>query len=274
MSLDPSPSAAEPTRPAWQPLSAVDRRVVGVLVEKAKTTPAGYPMTLNAICTGCNQKSNRDPEMQLEPDDVQESLDRLRGLAAVTEVQGDGRVPKYRHHMYQWLGVEKVEMAVMTELLLRGAQTIGELRGRAARMEPIADAGALRPILASLVAKGLIVALTPEGRGQIVTHALYTPRELERIRVDLRAVRPAAADEREPPGGDRAASSSVSLSAVSSSVSARPKSWAPSSASLPIEAPNFATSNEVVQLRREVEDLREEVQSLRKDLDELRAMLL
>ncbi len=171
----PSPSSAR----RWQPLGAIDRRVVGVLAEKAKTTPDIYPMSLNAICAGCNQKSNRAPLMQLEPNEVEESLERLRQLGAVGLVEGYGRVQKFRHYLYEWLGVDKVEMAVMTELLLRGDQTVGELRGRAARMEPIADLAALRPVLDSLKAKGLVVALTPEGRGHAVTHALYKPRERE-----------------------------------------------------------------------------------------------
>jgi hypothetical protein len=103
-----STSPAGDEAPQWRPLSAKDRRVVGVMVEKAKTTPTAYPMTLNAICTGANQKSNRDPEMNLEPEDVQGSLDRLREYGAVGEIQGDGRVPKYRHYLYKWLGVDKV----------------------------------------------------------------------------------------------------------------------------------------------------------------------
>ena len=84
-------------------------------------------MSLNAVATGSNQKSNRDPLMQLEPDDVAESLERLRQLGAVGMVEGYGRVTKYRHYLYEWLGVEKLELSVMTELLLRGAQTEGEL---------------------------------------------------------------------------------------------------------------------------------------------------
>lgn len=168
--------------PRWRPISAIDRRVLGVLVEKAKTTPDVYPMSVNAICTGANQKNNRHPLMQLEPDDVEASLERLRALGAVAEVQGGGRVLKYRHYMYDWLGVGKVEMAVMTELLLRGAQTVGELRGRASRMEPIVDLAALRPVLDSLKTKGLVIFLSPEGRGQVVSHALYEPQELEKVR--------------------------------------------------------------------------------------------
>jgi uncharacterized protein len=176
---DEQPVAPPPRR--WRPLGAVDRRVAGVLAEKAKTTPDIYPMSLHAVCTACNQKSNRSPLMQIEPDQAEESLDRLRELGAVGLVEGFGRVQKYRHYLYEWLGVDKVELAVMTELLLRGDQTVGELRGRASRMEPIADMAALRPVLDSLLSKGLVVALTPEGRGQAVSHALYQPRELESL---------------------------------------------------------------------------------------------
>ncbi len=168
----------------WQALPAIDRRVAGVLVEKAKTVPDAYPMSLNAIRTATNQKSNRYPVMELEVEDIEESLERLRELGAAAEIQGGGRVSRYRHYMYEWLGVDKVELAVMAELLLRGPQTVGELRGRAARMEPIADVAALRPILQSLISKNLVLSLTPEGRGQIVTHNLYKPRELEKIRAE------------------------------------------------------------------------------------------
>ena len=182
MTDSPPNSSDADHSPQWKPLSSIDRRVLGVLVEKAKTTPDNYPLSLNAICSGCNQKSNRDPLMNLEPDDVEESLDRLRELGAVGLVQGIGRVTKYRHYAYQWLGVDKVELAVMAELLLRGAQTEGELRGRAARMEPIAGLPELRPVLTSLKSKGLVVPITPEGRGHVVTHALYQPAELEKLR--------------------------------------------------------------------------------------------
>ncbi len=166
-----------PDFPKWKPLKRIERRVVGVLIEKAKTTPDAYPLTLNSITTGCNQKSNRSPQMELDPDDVLICLDHLKELGAVTEIIGTGRVSKYRHNMYQWLGVDKTELAVVAELLLRGGQTLWELRARAARMEPIADIGALRPICKSLMEKSLLVALTPEGRGQIVDHGLYPPNE-------------------------------------------------------------------------------------------------
>ncbi|HVA49822.1 MAG TPA: DUF480 domain-containing protein [Pirellulales bacterium] len=187
MSVVEQPLTNKPA-PRWQPLAAIDRRVLGVLAEKAKTTPDVYPMSVNAICTGANQKNNRHPLTNLQPGDVEASLERLRAVGAVAEVQGGGRVLKYRHYLYDWLGVDKVELAVMTELLLRGAQTVGELRGRAARMEPIADLAALKPLLDSLKAKGLVIALSPEGRGQVVSHALYQPQEMEKVRREVLAV--------------------------------------------------------------------------------------
>lgn len=235
------PSTAAPRR--WQPVSAIDRRVLGVLVEKAKTTPDAYPMTLNGLRTGCNQKSNRFPTMEVEADDVEESLERLRLLGAIGFVEGAGRVNKYRHYLYEWLGVDKVELAIMAELLLRGAQTVGELRGRAARMEPIADLAALKPVVDSLIAKQLVVSLTPEGRGQVVSHALYLPREMERVREEYARVRPAA--------------ESVSP--------AEPPAWRPATAA---SGPAPAPASDGWQ--RAVADLRDELTAVRAELDDLR----
>src|SRR5262245_35858313 len=172
-------SSASPT---WRPLEAIQRRILGVLIEKAKTTPDNYPLSLNALRAGCNQKNNRGPLMQLEEPQIEEALDELRRIGAVAQVQGDSRIDRYRHLAYQWLGVEKVELAVMAELLLRGSQTVGELRGRAARMEPIKDLSGLQPILDSLLAKRLLIRLTPPGRGCVVTHALYLDQEMEKVR--------------------------------------------------------------------------------------------
>src|SRR4051812_15438847 len=195
MSTDATATTPDAPR-LWQPLTMRQRRVFGVLIEKAKTTPDVYPMTINGLVSGCNQKSNREPQMNLSSDDVEQVLEELRGMGAVTEVQGSGRVAKYRHHAYEWLGVEKTELAVMTELMLRGEQTLGELRGRAARMEPVADLAALKPVVDSLVKKGLMVELTPPGRGQVVSHGLYKERELAEVKARFAGHIPAAyADE-------------------------------------------------------------------------------
>jgi hypothetical protein len=176
------PSDRPPAAPPWKPLDARQRRVLGVLIEKAKTTPAGYPMTVNAIVVGCNQKNNRDPLTAYQEADVEEALRQLEALGAVSELDWLGRAPKYKHHAYEWLGVSKPESAVMTELLLRGAQPLGELRARAARMEPIADLAALKPIVEALLARGLMVELSPAGRGQIVSHNLHPAHELAELR--------------------------------------------------------------------------------------------
>lgn len=173
--------SAESPAAKWQAISRHERRVLGVLVEKAKTTPDSYPLTLNSLRNGCNQKSNRFPQMDLDEGHVDGALEELRKVNAVTFIQGDSRTEKYRHLAYEWLGVDKTELAVMAELLLRGAQTVGELRGRAARMEPIKGMTELRPVLESLVAKGLLIYVTPPGRGAIVTHNLYEPQELEKV---------------------------------------------------------------------------------------------
>ncbi len=169
------------TEKKWKPIGRVLRRVAGVLVEKAKTTPDIYPMTINAITTAANQKSNRSPQMQLTVDEVDEALDDLREIHAVVEIQGDGRKSKYKHLLYEWLGVDKVELAVMGELLLRGQQTLGELRARASRMERIEGLNELKPIVKSLIEKRLVIELTPAGRGQIITHALYQSEELAKL---------------------------------------------------------------------------------------------
>jgi uncharacterized protein YceH (UPF0502 family) len=258
---DPSTSAA----PRWRPLRAIDRRVLGVLAEKAKTTPDIYPMSLNAIVTGCNQKSNRAPLMQLEADDVQESLDRLREMGAAAMVEGYGRVTKYRHYLYEWLGVEKLELSVMIELLLRGAQSEGDLRGRASRMDPIPDLTALRAILHSLRAKNLVVSLTPEGRGHMVTHALYQPRELEQLKVQYsqHAIEPSVGQAPNLPSAAQVANP--------------PRPAVPTAPPVSTPAPTSALaasareSHAVEPLRREIEELRAQVAELRSRLDEMAA---
>lgn len=233
--LGPTPTSNPNNEgPSWRPLDRIQRRVAGVMVEKAKTTPENYPMSLNAITTGCNQKSNRSPQMELDPSDVEVALDELREMGAMVEIQGDGRVAKYKHCLYDWLGVDKVELAVMAELMLRGEQTVGELRGRAARMEPIDDLNALRPVLSSLIQKKLVLSLTPEGRGQVVTHGLYQPQEMDKAT--------ARAGE------------------IAASTSSRPT--APAAAPKVSEDAIAALREEIAELRKEVEQLRERLNVL------------
>lgn len=117
-----------------EPLSEVELRVLGSLVEKALTTPDYYPLTLNALVAACNQKSNRAPVVEYDAQTVNAALDALkaRGLTW-TVLGGESRVPKYRHFFDETYGLNPAETAVLTELILRGPQTVGELRSRTER---------------------------------------------------------------------------------------------------------------------------------------------
>jgi len=184
--------------PEWKPLTAKQRRVLGTLMEKSKTTPDAYPMTFAGLCTGCNQKSNRAPISNYSSEQVETIVDELRAIGALTIVQGLGRNTKVRHYAYNWLAISKVEAAVMTELLLRGEQTLGELRTRAARMEPINDLNHMTELFNELKRRNLVVELSPPGRGQIVSHNLYPEWELEQVRKSVAAGLSATGDGEEP----------------------------------------------------------------------------
>ncbi|WDI43947.1 DUF480 domain-containing protein [Bremerella sp. P1] len=244
--------------PAWRPLSKIQRRVLGVLIEKAKTTPDAYPMSLNGLTTGSNQKSNRDPQLSLESWEVEEAIEQLRDMGAVAEVHGDGRVVKFRHYAKDWLGCDGNELAVMAELLLRGAQTVGELRGRAARMGKIPDMGSLQPILDDLQRKKLVIPLTPKGRGQIVTHGLFSEKELT--------------EQRNQHGGGRVVESPVEppdatsiAQPVQRPVNPEPTSPPPAAAA----ASPSSNNSEIAQLREEVAALKAELERVKKDVEDL-----
>jgi len=119
-------------------LTLNEARALGVLIEKAATTPEQYPLSLNALTAGCNQKSNRDPVLNLSEDDVFTAVESLREKQLAVKVDAMGsRVHKYRHEAERVLGVGGGSLAILAELMLRGPQTLGELRGRASRMAPI-----------------------------------------------------------------------------------------------------------------------------------------
>src|SRR5713226_3507897 len=167
---------------SWPVLSFIERRVLGVLVEKQKTTDA-YPLSPNALVTGCNQKSNRDPIMDLNDAQVDDAMISVQKKGLALRVVS-GRVDKWKHQLYEVWNVNGVELAILAELLLRGPQTEGELRGRASRMDAIADVDALRALLKPLAERKLVVYLTPEGRrGTIMTHGFHDPQELERLKL-------------------------------------------------------------------------------------------
>jgi len=180
----PMPVSTQSSETAPLPvLSPLERRILGVLVEKAKTTPDSYPLTLNSLITGCNQKSNREPVMDVSDTEVEEAIPNLKKLGYMQQILGSGRTDKFRHSLYDAWRLDKVQLAIITELLLRGAQSEGDLRGRASRMEPIADLDTLRPIVKTLADRGMVMYLTPEGRrGTIVTHGFHTTEELHLLK--------------------------------------------------------------------------------------------
>ena len=128
-------------------LNEIEVRVLGCLIEKELATPEYYPLTLNALTAACNQKSNRDPVMNLEEAAIVRSLDTLRfKQLAVVSAEG-GRVPKYRHILAEKLRLSPAELALLAELLLRGSQTAGELRSRGERMHEYADLAVVDEVL-------------------------------------------------------------------------------------------------------------------------------
>ena len=139
-------------------LTALEARVIGSLIEKAITTPDQYPLSLNALTNACNQKSNRDPVLELDERTVQETLDALTKKHLVLERSGFGsRVPKYQHRFcntgFGSLEFTPQETAILCELLLRGPQTPGELRSRASRMAPISEVGEVEAALSRLASR-------------------------------------------------------------------------------------------------------------------------
>lgn len=136
-------------------LTALEARILGALVEKELATPEYYPLTLKALTAACNQKSNRNPVMQLSAAEVERGLGILQhDKQLVSTYAGVGsRVVKYTHRLTEMLGLDSAELAILCELLLRGPQTPGELRGRASRMHPFASPAEVRKVLQDLAAR-------------------------------------------------------------------------------------------------------------------------
>src|SRR5580692_4303863 len=132
-------------------LTDVEARVLGSLIEKDLTTPEYYPLSLNALVHACNQKSNRDPLMNLDEDVVRGALRTLGGQALARSASGDSRVAKYEHRLADTFNFTRPETAILCELLLRGPQTPGELRSRAERMHPFEDLGLVQSTLKRLM---------------------------------------------------------------------------------------------------------------------------
>ena len=166
------------------PLTREQRRMLGVLVEKAFCTPESYPLTLNAAIAGCNQKSSREPVMDLSADSVTEALEGLKELGLVECIfPASGRTERWRHILKEAWGLDGKQRAVVAELLLRGPQTEGDLRGRASRMQDLTNLDDVNAVLATLAEEGFVKRLSPEHvrRGVVWTHLLFPDDELSRV---------------------------------------------------------------------------------------------
>lgn len=174
------------TYPPIRELSRPQRRVLGTLLEKGFTTPDQYPLTLKAATTGCNQKNNRDPISNYSEEQVSDVLEELQrlGLSAVVHTES-GRTERYRHYMRKRFTFSEPQLAILTELLLRGRQSLGELRGRASRMVPIDSLEDLRRELQGLIDAGAVESDLPlDRRGAEVDHNFYPPGEKRRPAAD------------------------------------------------------------------------------------------
>ncbi len=156
-------------------LTSVQCRVIGALMEKAYTTPDQYPLTLKALTSACNQKSNRDPVRSYDEGTILSTLDDLREMSLIAEVYTDGgRAARYRHYMRYRFDFSETQFAILAELMLRGGQQPGELRTRASRMKRIESQDALRSDLAELQEKGFVAASgLLDRRGVTVDHTFY-----------------------------------------------------------------------------------------------------
>ena len=149
-----------------------EARLLGVLIEKATTTPEHYPLTLNAAVNAANQKSNRNPVMALEEDEVLEALENLvDGNLAKRAFPGGSRVEKFAHSAGGKLGLNSAALAVLAELLLRGPQTVGELRTRARRMAPLESLDAVQQVIQQLFEARLCKRFPPEPGGRAERYA-------------------------------------------------------------------------------------------------------
>lgn len=161
-------------------LTALEARVIGSLIEKQITTPDQYPLSLNALVAACNQKSNREPVLSVDEAAVQGTLDKLSARHLVMERSGFGsRVPKYQHRLCNTeagtLKLDPQELAIMTELLLRGPQTPGELRSRASRMASFSAVSDVEAALERLAAQ----QPGSEGRSPLVVRLAREPGRRE-----------------------------------------------------------------------------------------------
>jgi uncharacterized protein YceH (UPF0502 family) len=166
-------------------LSLLETRVLGTLVEKQRTVPDTYPLSVNALAAGCNQKTSRNPVIEASEAEILEALATLKEARLVGEVSG-GRVVRFVHHLEKGLGVPSQASALLTVLMLRGPQTAGELRLNCERLHKFADISSVEAFLEELAARpdgGLVLELPrlPGSRENRWTHLLSGMPDLEAL---------------------------------------------------------------------------------------------
>jgi uncharacterized protein YceH (UPF0502 family) len=243
-------------------LTPLEARVIGCLIEKQITTPDQYPLSLNALVNACNQKSNRDPVLDLDESTVQHTVDALSKKHLVLERSGFGsRVPKYQHRFcnteFGTLKLDPQELAIVCELLVRGPQTPGELRSRASRMAAFGDVSDVEAALTRLAEREdgpFVVRLAREpGRRESRYAHLFSG---EVVGADSGTHEPSGvAAEPEAPGA--VGGSGVSVSGVRTVVSAPEMSF-----------PASRQEQRLTRLEEEVQALRAELTALKQRLGE------
>jgi uncharacterized protein YceH (UPF0502 family) len=167
-------------------VTSIEARILGALVEKQLTTPEYYPLTLNALVNACNQKNNRDPVMSLSENEVSTAIEHLRDRNLVYVFYGStSRVPKYKHMLPTYYELEPAEVAVMAVLMLRGPQTLGELRERTSRMQEFSGLDEVQQTLNALTTREdpLVIRLDrlPGQKDARFAHLLSGPIDIEAL---------------------------------------------------------------------------------------------
>jgi hypothetical protein len=180
-------------------LTEIEARVVGVLVEKQLTTPENYPLTLNSLVNGCNQKTNREPVVAYDDSTVTRTLENLREKNLVYVFYGStSRVPKYKHMLPEVYDLKPPETAIVSVLMLRGAQTLGELRERTSRLYEFSGLGEVNETLDNLTARDepLVIKLERLAGQKEVRYAHLLSGEVTQIAPAERAFSVSTKDER------------------------------------------------------------------------------
>ena len=174
-------------------LDPIEVRVLGCLIEKQRTTPDVYPLSLNGLRAACNQSTNRDPVVHYDDDILRDALHRL-GRRGWTRLASGARAPKYRHLLDEKPGLARDEQAVLAVLMLRGPQTLNELRTRTERMQPFADTAELQSVLGRLAERGFaeLQPRRPGQKEQRYAHLLSSDLEEDEVHPAAPAPAPAA----------------------------------------------------------------------------------